>query len=253
MAKDNLLINNILNKEFTGYMGKMFPNATNINVFQTDVIQVSSFLFILLMIYVLAKSFKSLSGNWLQTDSLHDEKYVLSSYETVINFDEAKEKKKSILFSIPFLIGAGVSIYFKMTGLCILLTLIAVFMLMQHNIGYKIAKKDINKEFKNRPQIEHKKDFKKIEKANKKFDKKDKKISKTKYNKYQKFDKKNNKLTYNHNKRYYPHKNKYQYKHYNKKAKFNPYYKKHNHFAKRHNHHRHYAKYNNCKRPSYYR
>ena len=127
-------------------MGKMFPNATNINVFQTDIIQVSSFLFILLMIYVLAKSFRSLSGNWLQTDSLHDAKYVLSSYETVINFDEAKEKKKSILFSIPFLIGAGVSIYFKLTGLCILFILIAVFMLMQHNIGYKIAKKDINKE-----------------------------------------------------------------------------------------------------------
>lgn len=127
-------------------MGKMFPNTTGINVFKTDIIQTSSFVFILFMIYVLVKSFKNLSGNWLQSDSLHDDKYVLSSYETVMNYDDAKEKKKSLLLSLPFILGAAISIYFKQTALCILLILIAVFMLTQHNIGYKIAKKDINKE-----------------------------------------------------------------------------------------------------------
>ena len=127
-------------------MGKMFPNTTEINIFKTDIIQLSSFLFLLLMVYVLAKSFKSLSGNWLQSDSLHSEEYILSSYHSVVNYDEAKEKKKSLLFALPFLLGMIISFYYKKTVLIIGFMLLAIIMLMQHSIGYKLAKKDITNE-----------------------------------------------------------------------------------------------------------
>lgn len=121
---------------------------------------------------------------------------------------------------------------------------------------------DVQPDFKQKPKFEKQQDFKftkDIQNKNKnlkvyKQTKKNPKVSKIKHNEYKKFDKKNNKLAYNHNKRYYPHKNPYQFKHYNKKAKFNPYYRKHNHFAKKPIH-KPYNKYSYQPqpRPSYYR
>lgn len=74
-------------------MGKMFPGITGISIFSIEIIQLSSLFFILMMLYVLAKSFGNLTLNWLQNDSLHEEAYLLSSYRTVVAYEEAKEKK----------------------------------------------------------------------------------------------------------------------------------------------------------------
>ena len=127
-------------------MGQMFPGVQGVDIFAVEIIQISSFLFIVFMLYVLFKSMKSLTVNWLQSASLSEEKHILLNYDTVMEYDEEKEKKKSIIFSVPFFIGAAAALYFRKMWAGIICLLLAVFMLMQHRIGYSLAKKTVNKE-----------------------------------------------------------------------------------------------------------
>lgn len=101
-------------------MGEMFPGAKGIDIFAVEAIQLSSFGFILFMLYVLAKSMKSLTTNCLQSEVLHEEAAILASYQFVKNYNEAREKKKGIFFAVPFW---GVS-----------------------RVGYRMARKDVNEE-----------------------------------------------------------------------------------------------------------
>lgn len=128
-------------------MRKLFPAAAvDASIFQVEIIQITSLLFILFMLFVLVKSQKGLTTNWLQNEKMHDKDYLLGSYDTVVNFDEAKEKKKSVIFAVPFLVGAIPAFLFYKTWLGIALLLIGAFMLVQHRVGYNLAKKDVNQE-----------------------------------------------------------------------------------------------------------
>ena len=127
-------------------MGKMFPNVERFNIFGVGVIQISSFVFILFLMFVLAKSIRSLTENWLNNEALMDADYILSSYDTVMNYDEKKEKKKSILFALPFAVGTAASFYFENVWIAVICILLVAFMLMQHRVGYSMAKKDVNRE-----------------------------------------------------------------------------------------------------------
>lgn len=127
-------------------MGKMFPNVKGMDIFSLEITQISSFVFILFLLYVLSKSIKNLTINWLQSDSLQEENYILSSYDTVRNYDEGKEKKKSIIFSAPFFIASIPAFYFEKIWIGTGCLIVAAFMLLQHKIGYNLAKKDVNKE-----------------------------------------------------------------------------------------------------------
>lgn len=128
-------------------MQDMFPAvAVDASIFQVGIIQITSLFFILFMLFVLVKSQRSLTTNWLQDEKMHDKDYLLGSYDTVMNYDESKEKKKSIIFAAPFLAGAIPVFLFYKTWLGIVLLLIGAFMLVQHRVGYNLAKKDINEE-----------------------------------------------------------------------------------------------------------
>lgn len=127
-------------------MSAMFPGVSSINIFTVGIIQLSSFAFILFMLYVFAKSMKSLTANWLESELLHTEASLLSSYRTVVNYEEAKEKRKSLMFSVPFFLLAAIGFFSRKLWLCAAGLGIAVFMLLQHRIGYHMAKKDVNEE-----------------------------------------------------------------------------------------------------------
>lgn len=127
-------------------MGKLFPTANEpIDIFAVGMIQVSSFVFLLCMMFVLLKSAKGLTNNWLLASAMHDESYVLNSYHTVISYDDKKERKKSVIWAAPFLVLA-VGGYFLKPWLAIVFVLIAIFMLLQHKVGYNLARKDTNDE-----------------------------------------------------------------------------------------------------------
>lgn len=126
----------------------LYPNAGSdmSSIFDMQIIQISSLIFIIFMFFVMAKSQKTLAANWLKNGNLYDEKYLLNSYETVMEYDEVKQKRKSLVYAAPFLIAAiPVFILYK-AWLGIVLLLIGVFMLMQHRVGYNLAKKDVDQE-----------------------------------------------------------------------------------------------------------
>lgn len=127
-------------------MGKLYPAATSVDIFTVGIIQISSFVFICFSLYVLAKSFKALTVNWLQSEMLRDEEYILNSYRTVLKYDDERERRRSILFSVPFFIAAVPAFLFRINWLGIACILIAAFMLLQHKVGYNLAKKDVNNE-----------------------------------------------------------------------------------------------------------
>lgn len=127
-------------------MSALFPGATDVNIFKVGIIQVSSALFILFMLLVFWKSSSSLTSNWLNDEYLHEQQYILDSYDAVMNYDDAKEKKKSLIFAAPFLIAALPAFLFSYSWIGIICILIAIFMLFQHKIGYNLAKKSVNEE-----------------------------------------------------------------------------------------------------------
>lgn len=82
-------------------MSLLLPNKTVAGLFPLEVIQISSFLFILFMLFVFYKSRKSLTKSWLQRETLYKQDYILASYDLVINYGE-KNWWQRILSRIPY-------------------------------------------------------------------------------------------------------------------------------------------------------
>ncbi len=126
-------------------MGQMFRGAEGTSVFRIEIIQASSLFFILFMLLVLIKSEKKLTADWLLNSYVRNEKYTLSSYETVMHYDEKKEKKKNFLFALPFILAASIALLFGKIWVGVAGLLLAAFLLLQHRIGYQLAKKDVTR------------------------------------------------------------------------------------------------------------
>mgnify|MGYP004595207361 CR=1 FL=1 len=127
------------------YLKTILPNiSTSIDIFKVGIIQITSLLFVLCMLKTYMKSFRTQTTNVLKVDKTDDnEKLLLSDYNTVKNYDEKKERTKSLLCSVPFLIGAVVAFAYQKTILALPCIAFVIFMLNQHKIGYNIAKKKI--------------------------------------------------------------------------------------------------------------
>lgn len=115
-------------------------------IFQVPVIQYSSLLFILFSLFVFAKSTKNLNRNWLKEEGAREEKYIMESYRMVMEYDEKRAKWKSLLWAVPFFAAAVLCFFFQKKWIGILSLGIACFLLMQHKVGYALAKKDITEE-----------------------------------------------------------------------------------------------------------
>lgn len=127
-------------------MKGLFVVEVPFDIFQVGVIQGTSFLFILFLMFVFAKSTKSLTRDWLQEGMAKSEAFVLSSYEAVMKYNDAKEKKKSLLFAAPFVVASVPLFLFVGIWAGIIALVIAAFMLLQHRIGVNLAKRDVTEE-----------------------------------------------------------------------------------------------------------
>lgn len=67
-------------------------------------------------------------------------------YETVMHYDPDRERKKSILFSAPFFTAAAAGMILEKTLPAVVCLGLAVFLLFQHRIGYKLAKDTVRRE-----------------------------------------------------------------------------------------------------------
>ena len=133
----------------TLYVLNALPGILNMeapyNVLTTGLVQVTSFGLLLWMIYVYARSEKTLTRNWLKEEGGRDEEYVLRSYEKAMNYDEKKEMKRSMLWAVPFFVAA---IYFaaKESWIAIPLFLVTAIMSQQHRFGRNIARRVVSEE-----------------------------------------------------------------------------------------------------------
>ncbi len=127
-------------------MKGLFAAASAIDIFGMPVIQVSSTAFILALLCIYVKSARSMTDDWLGEGMMHEESYIERSYEKVANYDEARERKKSFLLALLpmaaaiafFALGKGA---FGIAGL-----IVAAICLVQHKIGYHLARKDVTDE-----------------------------------------------------------------------------------------------------------
>lgn len=128
-------------------MGRLFPEAAlDVTIFQAPLIQASSLVFILVMLFILVKSFNKLAVNWLKESGMYRRDYILDSYRKVVAYDAKKERRKSLLLAVPFFAAAVLLFLFYRKWMAVPCALIAVFLLFQHRIGYNIASKDVTQE-----------------------------------------------------------------------------------------------------------
>lgn len=123
-------------------MKELFAVEHALNIFQVGIIQISSVLFIIFMLYVFAKSSGNLTKNWLE-ETAKESDDVLRSYTFVVNYDGRKEGKKSLLWALPFFVGSITACLFHQLWFAIGCAGLILFMLLQHKVGYNMAKKDV--------------------------------------------------------------------------------------------------------------
>lgn len=125
------------------YLKIISPYSGGMDIFSIEIIQISSLVFLLLILSIFAKNIKSMSEDWLQNVSVRSEDFIYESYETVVNFDEVSSRKRSIIYAVPFFIVAIVVLYYNHIIIGVLLLVITVVMLSQHKLGYRLAKSDV--------------------------------------------------------------------------------------------------------------
>ena len=125
-------------------MGNMFSIAKEQDMFSVEIIQFSSFVFILFMLYVLVKSLKNLTVNWLKREGMYDMEYIMSCYRKIKEYDDKPEMKKSIIGALIMVLMACIFAGAKLYWMGIALAIMACVVLVQHKIGYNMAKKDVN-------------------------------------------------------------------------------------------------------------
>lgn len=76
-------------------LGSMF-SAGGEDIFSIGVIQVSSTIFVLVLLGVLVKSTRKLTDDWLKEEELCNPKYIAKSYQLVRNYEAGKQKGKII-------------------------------------------------------------------------------------------------------------------------------------------------------------
>ena len=127
------------------WAGALFPSNGTFDIFSYPIVQLTSTILIIFHLFVFYLV-KNLTADWLSERQVCDEKLVLSGYETVMHYDPDRERKKSILFSAPFFTAAAAGMILGKTLPAVVCLGLAVFLLFQHRIGYKLAKDTVRRE-----------------------------------------------------------------------------------------------------------
>lgn len=125
------------------YLETYLPSEMNIA--KAPITQITSTGMILLLLIVVMFASKKMTTNWLEFDLVIDDKTALKEYEYVKNFDEKKEKRESYIWAAPCFIICIVMLCLRHFILCAGFFIGGCFMLNQHMLNYKIAKKNLVK------------------------------------------------------------------------------------------------------------
>lgn len=84
-------------------MCTMFPGMEHHHIFANEIIQVSSVLFLLLLLWILLKCFRDGTKDWLKSSMLQEESYLLHCYQMVKSVEQNREhgnKRKPMGYAI---------------------------------------------------------------------------------------------------------------------------------------------------------
>lgn len=124
----------------------LFGREEPYNIFEVFSVQATSFLLLLFLLFTFSKSMKSLTRNWLKEDGSRSTDSVLDSYYKVVNYEEDREKKKSLIWAAPFFIATVLLFIFYKPWTSMISLALALFMLMQHKTGQSLAKRAVSEE-----------------------------------------------------------------------------------------------------------
>lgn len=127
-------------------MKELFAAQNPAAVFQIRLIQVSSTVFIMILLRIFVKSSKNLTDNWLEDELLHEPEYIEQSYAAIMEYDDRKQKKRSFLCAAPCFAAAAGFLFFQMPWAGGISLAAALVLLFQHKIGYILAKRDVTDE-----------------------------------------------------------------------------------------------------------
>ena len=125
------------------HMRVLFQADGTGSIFQNMIVQISSEIFILFSMFVFTKSWKSLTGDWVREDKLYDDKKIRSMYREVIENDNKSISWKNLLATGIFGAAAVLAFFLSRKWICILLLLIAAFLLVSNKLGQKLVRQDV--------------------------------------------------------------------------------------------------------------
>lgn len=113
--------------------------------------QAAATVFLMLNIWIFRKANKEITKSWADNDKEPKEEQYIRYYHSVMEYDEKKERKLSRKLGIPALIITGILFLAGFKTAEVIAAIIAVFLLNQHKIGYRISYnrvvKEINRAF----------------------------------------------------------------------------------------------------------
>lgn len=124
-------------------MKTLFAEASTVDIFTLPVIQLSSVLFILFLLQIFVKSVRSLTDDWMKEEVEYDSEYILRSYDLVVNYDEGKAKKKSMLWAMTFFVPAALLLATGRQVWGVVCLTIVAFLLIRHSVSYRLACRDV--------------------------------------------------------------------------------------------------------------
>lgn len=100
--------------------------------------QAATTAYLILNILIFHKANRELAKSWIEREGT-DEKKILRYYKLVTEYDEGKERKKSLRFAAPFFIAAVPLLVFGKIYFAIAALIAGMLMMNQHRLGYRTA------------------------------------------------------------------------------------------------------------------
>ncbi len=110
------------------------------------VTQVATFCYLILNILIFRKANRELAGSWLEREGISDEKKIRHYWKVVKEYKGHEGWKKGMIWAAPFLL---VAVFFQIKGYLyamVAMAVIAIFVLNQYKIAYRISYEGVVKE-----------------------------------------------------------------------------------------------------------
>lgn len=120
----------------------MMDASVKMSVFDMTVVQLTSFLFVLVCFFAFYKSSKRMAHDWLKKD-VENEEALLKAYEYLKKYNKEREQLRSAMYALPFLVTAVVCYFFVSRVVSAVCAGIGIFLLQQHQFSCRMYAKEI--------------------------------------------------------------------------------------------------------------